>query len=128
MHFACHLLPFNFAIRIYGGMDFIAKAKQFVVEKYISHQQLIVKVSSRYLVSQLKSPELMSLVSMLHDKPGTVFYKMVDVLWYKQLMEEGVDQGLHLLVILAAILLNEVIVPIQAKLQAQAWSRFHAWE
>ena len=144
-HFARHLPPFNFAVGIDGGMDFIVKATQLAIKKYIYNPHLLDKAPSRCLVSldlknmfnkisqetifeviESKFPELMPLVSMLYNKPGTVFYKMADGLWYNQLMEEGVNQGCPLSATLAAIVLNEVLVPIKTKLQARAWSRFHA--
>ena len=37
--FAMDLLPFNYAIGIDSGMDFVVKASQLSVEKYITSKQ-----------------------------------------------------------------------------------------
>ena len=37
--FAFDLLPFNYAIRIDSGMDFVVKASQLSVKKYITSKQ-----------------------------------------------------------------------------------------
>ena len=50
---------------------------------------------------------------------------MVDGNWYTQSMEEGVNQGCPLSYILAALVLHEVLAPINAKLTARAFVRYH---
>ena len=37
--FAQHLLPFNFAVRVDGGMDFVIKTMQLSIEKFITQRQ-----------------------------------------------------------------------------------------
>ena len=49
--FAGHLLPFNFAVGIDGGMDFVVKTAQLSVEKYITKPQEENKAPSRVFIS-----------------------------------------------------------------------------
>ena len=140
--FAHHLLPHNFAIGIDGGMDFVIKSAQLAVERYITAPleagmpptrvfisldlQNMFNELSRDLIFKIiedRYPELLPLVSMLYDKPGTVFYKMADGQWYTQSMEEGVNQGCPLSSTLAALVLHEVLEPLTAKLNARAEAR-----
>ena len=49
--FASDLLPFNYAIGIDSGMDFVMKASQLSVKKYITSQQKQGEAPSRCFVS-----------------------------------------------------------------------------
>ena len=67
---------------------------------------------------QAKYPELFPLVSMLYRNPGSIFCKMGDGQWHTKLMQEGVNQGCPLSSTIAALLLNEILLPLTAKLKA----------
>ena len=56
---------------------------------------------------------------MLYREPGSVFFKMDDGKWYTDSMKEEVNQGCPLPSTLAAIVLNEILVPLMAKLKAR---------
>ena len=113
--FTKDLLLHNFAVGIENRMDFVIKASQLSVEKYITSKQHKDEVSLRCFVSldlknmfnevsrntifgiiTSKYPELLLLVFMLYKEPGYVFYKVADGNWYTQLMEKGVNQGFPL--------------------------------
>jgi hypothetical protein len=49
--FARHLLPYNYAIGVPNGMDFVVKAIQLQVDRFISQPQLRGDSPSRVLVS-----------------------------------------------------------------------------
>ena len=126
--FASHLLPYNFAVGIKSGMDFIIKASQLSVEKHITlpmkagHAPSCCFVSldlknmlneiSRdkiFEVVEARFPEILPLTKLLYTNPGQVFFKMVNGAWDTQLMEEGVNQGCPLSSSLAAIVLHKVL-------------------
>ena len=140
--FARHLMPFNFAIGIENGMDFVVKASQLAIEKYITLPQLHGLAPSRCFVSldltnmfnsvsreklfqiiRRKYPELLPLVNMLYKNDGTVFFRMHDGTWESRPMQEGVNQGCPLSSTLAALVLNEVLEPLYASLQQRARNR-----
>jgi hypothetical protein len=49
--FARHLLPYNYAIGVPGGMDFIVKAIQLQVDRFITQPQLLGDSPTRCLIS-----------------------------------------------------------------------------
>ncbi|KAL7524723.1 hypothetical protein ACHAXR_000688, partial [Thalassiosira sp. AJA248-18] len=117
-------------------MDFIVKSSQLAVEKYISILQKEGRAPSRVFISldllsrdtvfeiiTSKYPELLPLVRMLYAEPGTVFFRMADGTWNKQMMEECADQGCPLSATPAALVLNEILRPLDAKLKARAKQR-----
>ena len=98
--FANHLLPYNYAVGVDGGMDFVIKASQLAVEKYITTPQQSGQAPSRcYISLELKNmfneisrdkilqvvrdkfPEMLPLVTLLYADPGTVFFRMADGSW-----------------------------------------------
>ena len=142
--FARHLLPHNYAVGIDGGMDFVVRASQLAIEKYITEpmaQDLPDAPTRCYISLDLKNmfneisrnkifeiveakfPELLPFIALLYKNPGTVFYRMTDGSWQTQSMEEGVNQGCPLSSILAALVLQEVLVPLTEKLNARAMAR-----
>ena len=65
-------------------------------------------------------PELLPLVSMLYREPGSVFFKMDDDKWHTESLKEGVNQGCPLSSTLAALVLNEILVPLTARLKTSS--------
>ena len=133
-------------------MDFVIKASQLEVEKYATKPQQSGQAPSRCYISfnlknmfktgvdlknmfneisrdkilqviQAKFPKMLPLVSLLYSDPGTVFFRMADGTWNTQSMAEGVNQGCPLSSILAALVLHEVLAPIDAKLKIRAANR-----
>ena len=110
--FASHLLPYNYAVGVDNGMDFVIKASQLAVEKYITKPQQSGRAPSRCYISldlknmfneisrdkilqviQAKFLEMLPLVSLLYSDPGTVFFRMADGTWNTQSMAEGIGVG-----------------------------------
>jgi hypothetical protein len=140
--FARHLLPYNYAIGVPNGMDFVVKATQLQVDRFITQPQLRGDSPSRCLVSlDLKNmfneisrekifeiitahfPELLPLTSMLYNETGEVWLRMADGSCATIDMVEGTNQGCPLSSTLAAIVLHSVIAPIADLLQQRAASR-----
>jgi hypothetical protein len=140
--FARHLLPYNYAIGVPNCMDFVVKATQLQVDRFITQPQLRGTSPSRCLVSlNLKNmfneisrekifeiiaehfPELLPLTSMLYNETGEVWLRMADGSWTTIDMVEGTNQGCPLSSTLAAIVLHSVIAPIADLLQQRAAAR-----
>jgi hypothetical protein len=122
LKFGRRLWPHNFAVGVEDGMDLIIKSSQLEMEKYITNPQKRGDAPTRCLISidlvnmfneisrdelfkviEAEYPELVPLISMLYDNPGTVFYKMADGKWYIVHMEDGVKPGLSTLMHLGSI-------------------------
>ena len=73
-----------------------------------------------------KYVELLPLVSMLYGKDGTVFLKMTDGKWYSQEMAEGAIQGCPLSATLTALVLGDVLRPLDVAMKARACKIFVA--
>ena len=90
--YASHLLPYNFAVGIEGGMNFVIKASQLSVEKHITlpmkagHAPLCCVVSldlknmfneilreKVFEVVEANFPEILPLTKLLYTNPGQVF-------------------------------------------------------
>ncbi|KAL7540969.1 hypothetical protein ACHAWF_006828 [Thalassiosira exigua] len=103
--FARKLVPFNFAVGVEGGMDFMVRAAQLGVEKYITVRErddlapisLLLSLDLKNMFNELSRGDifriirhdfldLLPLVTLLYAKPGTVWYRMTDGEWYTQLM------------------------------------------
>jgi hypothetical protein len=140
--FARHLLPYNYAIGVPNGMDYVVKAIQLQVDRFISQPQLQGDSPSRVLVSlDLKNmfneishesifeiieatfPELIPLTAMLYNEFGEVWLFMADGSWSMIEMLEGTNQGCPLSSTLAALVLHHVIAPIAELLHQRAATR-----
>ena len=140
--FAHHLLPFNFAVSVEGGMDFEIKATTLQIEKYIQLPATRGELSSRVaifldlknmfnLISREKLmaiiaesfPELLPFATLLYGDSGTVNLRWDDRSWQLLKMEEGVNQGCPLSSIFAALVLNEILVPLDRSLHERADNR-----
>ena len=136
------LLPFNFAVGINGGMDFLIKAMQLSVEKHIIEPQSRLELPSRAAVFvdlknmypnisrielvniiQAEFPELLQLYRLLYDDPSKAHYRWEDGSWRTLDMNEGVGQGCPLSTLFATLVLNNVLLPLQQELNERAASR-----
>ena len=131
--FASHLLPFNYAVGIPNGGDFVVKAMQLSIKKYIENPQQHNALPSRAavffdLTNQFNSvsreefinviatsfPELLPLTTLFYNNATTVHHKWNDGTWRTLLMKEGVNQGCPLSPLFAAFVVARLLQPIDA--------------
>ena len=79
----------------------------------VSREQIFRIIKTRY-------PELLPFVKLLYKDEGTVFFRLADGLWESCSMEGGVNQGCPLSSTLAALILNEILKPLQRSLNERA--------
>jgi hypothetical protein len=106
--------PFNYAVGVPNGSDFVVKAMQLSIEKFIDYPQHTNKLPTRAaiffnLTNQFNSvsreeffnvietsfPKLFPLTKLFYNKANTVHHKWDDRTWRTLLMKEGVSQGCH---------------------------------
>jgi hypothetical protein len=140
--FARHLLPYNYAIGVPGGMDFIVKAIQLQVDRFITQPQLLGDSPTRCLISldlrnmfneisrddildiiAIAFPEFLPLATMLYNECGDVWLKLDTNEWTAISMEEGANQGCPPSSTFAALVLHTVIAPIATSLHQRAAAR-----
>ena len=68
-------------------------------------------------------PELIPLIQLFYDSPGTVHYKLNIVKWTTLFMEEGSAQGCPLSPILASLVVVRLLEPINNALRQRAAER-----
>ncbi|KAL7523532.1 hypothetical protein ACHAWF_000558 [Thalassiosira exigua] len=136
------LLPYNFAIGVPGGMNFLTKAMQLTVERFIqgpqerhecpsramiffdfvnmfnemSREELLAKIAEKY-------PEMLPLALLLYEDPGVVHFRWEDGMWRRVSVAEGLNQGCPLSGLFAALVLHEIIAPVDALLKDRASDR-----
>jgi hypothetical protein len=140
--FALHLLPYNFAVGVPNGMDFIIKSMQLSIEKFIvspqsnedspSRAAIFVDLTNMFnavsrdelfdIINQ-DFPELSALTSLLYSEHGDVFFKWNQDSWRTLQMKEGVNQGCPLSPIFATLVLHRVLKPLDFKLRQRAADR-----
>jgi hypothetical protein len=142
VQFARHLLPFNYAIGVPGGMDFIVKSIQLQVDRFITQPQLAGDSPTRCLISldlrnmfneisrddildiiEADFPELLPLATMLYNECGDVWLRLDTNDWTTISMEEGANQGCPLSSTFAALVLHTVIALIAKSLHERAAAR-----
>ena len=140
--FALHLLPYNFAVGIPNGMDFIIKSMQLSIERFIDQPQqnntnptraaifvdltnMFNSVSRAELFDIIATdfPELYHLTSLLYEEHGTVHYKWNQTDWRQLQMKDGVNQGCPLSPIFATLVLHRVLKPLAHQLELRAAER-----
>ena len=143
--FARHLLPYNFAVGVGGGMDFIVKAMQLAINRYIKVPQAagvtptraalfvdfknmfnLVSRKALFAIVSQRYPELLPLLTLLYSEAGTVHLKWADGSWRTISMFEGLNQGCPLSVVFAIMVLHEVLAPLDDLLQERAAVRLAA--
>ncbi len=142
--FALHLLPYNYAVGIPNGMDYIVKSMQLSIEKFIKQPQtqnqlptraavfidltnMFNSVSRTELFNTIAQhfPELHAFTTLFYAEPGQVHYKWKDTTWKQLYMEEGVNQGCPLSPIFATLVLHEILQPLAKQLQHRAQERLN---
>jgi hypothetical protein len=137
--FAQHILPFNFAIGIGGGCDFIIKTLQLAVDKYIVSNESANRLPTRALVSldirnmfnaisrerlreviATKFPSLEPFADLIYDGVGETFVKLEDGSWTVIAVQEGFSQGCPASPVFAAIVLNEILTQLHKELALRA--------
>ena len=140
--FAHHLLPFNYAVGVAGGMDFIIKTIQLSIERHIIQPQhhdttptraalfidltnMFNNVSREELFDIINTnfPELIPIATLIYDSPSTVHYKYNTSTWNNISMTEGVNQGCPLSSTFAALVMNRVLQPLDTILRQRAHDR-----
>jgi hypothetical protein len=95
--FADHLLPYNYSVGVPDSFDFVVKAMQLAIKKYIDNPKQSGRLPTRAaiffdLTNQFNSvsreefknviatsfPELLPLVTLFYDQPNTFHYKWND--------------------------------------------------
>jgi hypothetical protein len=140
--FAEHLLPFNYAVGINGGIDLVTHTFRLGVEKYITGPENDGKLPSRALVSlDIKNmfnaisreqlihiishhfPELANFAELLYAEAGSTKVKMEDGTWSTIPVEEGFAQGCPLSPLFAGMVLNIILHKIHDTLSDRARTR-----
>ena len=137
-----HLLPYNYAVGIPNGSDFVIKALQLSIERFIDRPQQSQKLPTCAaiffdLTNQFNSisrkeffnvistsfPELLPLTTLFYENAGTVHHKWNDGSWRTLLMKEGVSQGCPLSPLFASFVVARLLEPIDKLLRQRASDR-----
>ena len=143
--FSAHLLPFNYAVGVNDGMDFIIKAMQLSIERniiipqsndllptraalFIDLTNMFNNVSREELFDIINThfPELTALTTLIYNVPATVHFKYNNTSWKNISMQEGVNQGCPLSSTFAALVMNRVLQPLDTILRKRAQDRLRA--
>ena len=132
--FATHLLPFNYAFGVNGGIDIITSTMRLGVEQYMHDDNSIDgKLPSRALVSLdirnmfnaisrekmrelifIHFPELEPFADCLYDDFGQTLIKRSDGTFESIPVEEGFSQGCPASPVFAALVLNRILQKVYA--------------
>ncbi|KAL7502962.1 hypothetical protein ACHAXN_001911, partial [Cyclotella atomus] len=137
-----HLLPFNYAIGVSGGVDIIVKTIQLAVDRYIIEKETNGKLPTRALVSlDIKNmfnavsrerlreiiaerfPTLEPFTDLIYDDKGETFVRKEDGTWVIIDVTEGFSQGCPASPVFAAIVLHDILCRIQPLLEQRAAHR-----
>ena len=140
--FAEHLLPFNYAIGVNGGIDMITNTVRLGVDKFIKMEEQNNQLPTRALVSldirnmfneisrqklreiiEKKYPELQSFADLLYEQNGKTGVKMADGSWNYIPVQEGFSQGCPMSPVFAALVLGELLQEMDTHFRLKAASR-----
>ena len=132
--FATHLLPFNYAFGVNGGIDVITSTMRLAVEKYMKDDKSVDgNLPSRALVSLdirnmfnaisrekmrelifIHFPTLEPFADCLYDDFGQTIIKRSDGTFESIPVQEGFSQGCPASPVFAALVLNRILQKVQA--------------
>ncbi|KAL7553176.1 hypothetical protein ACHAWF_017394, partial [Thalassiosira exigua] len=140
--FARDLLPYNFAIGVKGGMNFVIKATQLAAERYIEQPELRGECPTRSImyfdfknmfnemsreevmdILEEEYPELVALCWLLYGDGNSVYFNWADGTWRRISVWEGLNQGCPLSGLLAALVMGRIVRPVDELLRARAAAR-----
>lgn len=142
--FAEHLLPFNYAFGVHGGVDFITTTLRLGIEEYMTKPEARNGLPTRSLVSldiknmfnaisrekarQIISrdfPELDGFADCLYEDFGRQCLRREDGSWEVIEVQEGFSQGCPASPIFAALVLTSILTKINRDLSLDALTRFN---
>ncbi|KAL7523471.1 hypothetical protein ACHAWF_002944 [Thalassiosira exigua] len=135
-------LPWTSSPTTLPSVSFVTKAFQLISERYIEEPQLRDDCPSRAIVffdivnmfSEMSReelldrigkcyPEMLPLALLLYGDPGKVHFRWEDGSWKNLSVLEGLAQGCPLSGLFAALVLNEIVKPVDEMLKARAAAR-----
>jgi hypothetical protein len=142
--FAEHLLPFNYAFGVHGGVDFITTTLRLGIEDYMTKPEALNGLPTRSLISldiknmfnaisrekarQIISrdfPELDGFADCLYEDYGRQCLRRDDGTWEVIEVQEGFSQGCPASPIFAALVLTSILTKINRDLSLDALTRFN---
>jgi hypothetical protein len=140
--FASHLLPFNYALGVHGGINTVVNAFRNGTYKYITQPQQQNKRPTRALVSldirnmfnavsrhKLREiiatdfPHLQPIADSLYKTTHYAKYKNLDGQWETIEVEEGFTQGCPFSPLFAGLVLTHILTKVNAELLTRAENR-----
>ncbi len=142
--FTSHLLPFNYALGVHGGINTVVNTFRNGTYKYITQPQLDNKRPTRALVSldirnmfnavsrhKLREiiahefPHLQPIADSLYKTTHHAKYKNLDGKWETIEVEEGFTQGCPFSPLFAGLVLTHILTKVNAELLTRASDRMH---
>ena len=144
--FTEYLAPFNYAIGVKGGSNFVYHTTSFEINKYITRstidmqhnppspclismdrQNMFNKISRERALDIINThfPQLSQIANTLLAKPTTCHYMEPNGEWSHFQQGEGLPQGCPFSPVLAALVLNIIIKNLDKQIRARAAQRKH---
>ena len=143
-NFASHFLPIQWGIGIQGGMDHIIHTTQLLTEKHITRTPAEIKdnpptrlmllldfknmfnsCSRDVALAKIKTltPHLLPFIETLYQHSTIVWVKRPNGEYEQIIQLEGFAQGCPLAPLLSALVLHELLLPLQHQLNSRAATR-----